>query len=212
MKIVVADDHPLILFGLECTLKRLGGVELSATARNSTELIEKLNAHRPDILITDFSMPGGSHGDGVLLLGYLLRNYPKLRIIVLTMMTSPSMQEQILDTGVHALVLKSDQETELELALASIERGQRYISTHAAILEKKAADQQESGAPAKPALSERELEVLRLYVNGMTVSGIANSLCRSVKTISKQKQAAMSKLGVSNERELFEYAKTSGLL
>jgi len=212
MRIVIADDHPLVLFGLECTLKRISGIDLCATARNSSELIERLNAHRPDILITDFSMPGGSHGDGVLLLGYLLRNYPKLKIIVLTMMTSLSMQEQILDTGVHALVLKSDQETELELALASVERGQRYISTHAAILEKKAAEQQASGASDKPALSERELEVLRLYVNGMSVSGIANSLCRSVKTISKQKQSAMSKLGVSNERELFEYAKNSGLL
>ncbi len=212
MKIVIADDHPVVLFGLECTLSRLSGIELCASARNSTELIEKINIHRPDILITDFSMPGGAYGDGVLLLGYLLRNYPALKIIVLTMMTSSSMQGQIVETGVHALVIKSDQEAELELAIASVGSGQRYVSARVIGAEKIANARQESVANPPRALSERELEVLRLHVNGMTVSGIANLLCRSVKTISKQKQSAMGKLGVSNERELFEYAKSSGLL
>ncbi len=212
MRVVIADDHPLVLYGLKHALSRIEGVTVCGEARNSNEIIEFVVRHRPDVLVTDFSMPGGSYGDGVQLIGYLMRNYPTLRIIVLTMMTAPSMQRQILDLGVHGLVVKSDQESELALALESVSRGERYCSSGVGAFEDPMGGQANEGESGRPALSERELEVLRLYVNGMSVSAIAQSLCRSVKTISKQKQSAMSKLGLMNERELFEYAKTSGLL
>lgn len=211
MKVVIADDHPLVLYGLKHALAGINEVTLCGEARNSSEIIELVVRHRPDVLITDFSMPGGSYGDGVQLIGYLMRNYPALRIVVLTMMTAPSMQRQILELGVHALVVKSDQETELAKALASVMRGERYRSANV-VKPEEAAAHDANGDDSRQALSERELEVLRLYVNGMSVSAIAQSLCRSVKTISKQKQSAMVKLRLGNELELFEYAKTSGLL
>ena len=84
IRIVIADDHPVILAGVRESLAQEPGMEIVATAGNSTALVEALSKHSVDVVVTDFSMPGGEYGDGVAMIGFLRRRFPKLPLVVLT--------------------------------------------------------------------------------------------------------------------------------
>ncbi|AEI80986.1 response regulator NarL family [Cupriavidus necator N-1] len=129
-------------------------------------------------------------------------------------LTNPLVLRSILDTQVHGLLLKDSPLSELVTVVCRIQRGFHYIGKSAL----EVLSQADPGNPAAPGqagaerLSRREMEVLRLYLTGRSVSEIAVLLCRSVKTISRQKNCAMQKLGVTNDRELFEFAALNGML
>ena len=91
VRVVVADDHPVILFGAEHALLKFPGIQVVARARQSTELIKVLQTVPCDVLVTDLAMPGGQYGDGLPLIGYLRRNFPTLPIVVLTMLENAAL-------------------------------------------------------------------------------------------------------------------------
>jgi two-component system capsular synthesis response regulator RcsB len=91
VRVVVADDHPVILFGAEQALLKFPGLQVVARARQSTELIKVLQTIACDVLVTDLAMPGGQYGDGLPLIGYLRRNFPNLPIVVLTMLENAAL-------------------------------------------------------------------------------------------------------------------------
>jgi len=85
IRVIVADDHPLFLAGVASLFSTISSTEIVATAGSSDELVEVLGKQTCDVLVTDFSMPGGRQQDGLRLIAYLLRTFPELRIIVITM-------------------------------------------------------------------------------------------------------------------------------
>jgi two-component system, NarL family, captular synthesis response regulator RcsB len=211
-RIVIADDHPVVMLGIRALLKGLSNVEVVAEANSGGELLSLLASEPCDLLITDFSMPyeDGS-GDGLPLLKRLRRDYPKLPIIVLTMVHNPALTRGMLAAGVNGLVGKVAMMKELLLAIGAVLNGRTYIC------EAMREHVSDGSAPpvegADPAvLSQREAEVVRLYAQGLTVTQIAEHLHRSVKTVSQQKNDAMRKLGVTSNTQLFEYARAYGLL
>jgi len=212
-RIAIADDHPLVLIGLRRALEGALGIEVVGEANDSTGLVALLDKGEIDLLITDFHMPGGRYGDGGTLVGFLQRRYPKLRIIVITMLTNPLLLQQILSSGVHGLLLKNAGRDETLHAITTVAAGYTYVGQSvrelvAAVNVSAAQD----GAEAAQMLSPRELEVLRLFVSGLTVSEIATLQHRSVKTVSHQKVAALRKLGIENDRDLYEYGLRNGLI
>lgn len=208
-RLVIADDHPMVILGVSASLRDDTNIDICGTATNSTELISVLQQENPEVLICDFQMPGGKYGDGMGLISHLKRHFPALRIIILTMMTNPPILHEILKAGVEGLLLKGCSADEMRAAVRSASGGHYYLSktTLAQLNMKPGAEPN-----AEVHISVKELEVLRLYVNGLSVSEIANKLCRSIKTISSQKQSAQRKLGISNEKELYEYAQSQGLI
>lgn len=195
--IVIADDHPIVLAAIRDIVEEDSRLRLLATARNSAELVAAVSSHQPDIVITDYSMPGDDAiGDGMRLVSYLLRHFPATKVLVLTMMTNPIILSSLLKTGVHAVALKSGDLSEIRDALSALLDNRQY------------RPKQFRGSPGVAeagSLSPREVEVLRLYLNGQSVGEIAKYLNRSHKTVSSQKTAAMRKLGVRTEQELIEY-------
>ncbi|GHD62783.1 response regulator [Jeongeupia chitinilytica] len=214
IKIVLADDHPIVLLGIRMALEDMPGLEICGEAADSTGLAELLDRVRPDVLISDFYMPGGKHGDGLTLILYVKRKYPEVKLIILTMMTNPLLLENILEAGGDGILLKSGRQDEVADAVRAVAAGGKYLDAAVKKILDEARLKQltSSGDLSQTALSKKESEVLRLFVGGNTVSEIALMLHRSVKTISHQKIAAQQKLGISSDKELYEYAMRNGLL
>jgi two-component system capsular synthesis response regulator RcsB len=211
-RIAIADDHPLVLIGLRRALEGALGIEVVGEANDSTGLVALLDKGEIDLLITDFHMPGGRYGDGGTLVGFLQRRYPKLRIIVITMLTNPLLLQQILSSGVQGLLLKNAGRDETLHAITTVAAGNTYVGQSVRDLVAAVNVSAQDGSEAAKVLSPRELEVLRLFVSGLTVSEIAAMQHRSVKTVSHQKVAALRKLGIENDRDLYEYGLRNGLI
>ncbi|CAG9185464.1 response regulator transcription factor [Cupriavidus pampae] len=209
IKVIVADDHPVVLDGICRALAQGNGIEIVGQAGNSTGLMRLLDNTACDIIVTDYAMPGGQYGDGLPMLQMLRRRYPTTRIVVMTMLDNPALIRNIWKIGVSSIINKADEVEQLFPAIRAAFRGQHYVTPLVqSMLSLAHPDRPEPG----PRLSRRELEVLRRCAQGIPLVEIARVANRSAKTISAQKSVAMKKLGLSNDYELYEYAKSSGLL
>lgn len=213
LRIILADDHPVVLMGAEVILCPPSGSAFSivAKAQSADELISHLQRTPCDLLISDYSMPYGCFPDGLALMGYLKRHFGHLPLIVMTMLRNPSLLQALLNTGVNGLFDKRSPMGELKRAVQTVTRGRRHLcTTFASVLNAQALPSSGDDAPAV-SLSERELEVVRLFVQGFSGRQIAAQLNRSEKTISRQKRTAMDKLGLDHDGGLVEFARVSGL-
>lgn len=188
MNVIIADDHPIVLFGIRKSLEQIEWVNVVGEFEDSTALINnlpKLDAH---VLITDLSMPGDKYGDGITLIKYIKRHFPSLSIIVLTMNNNPAILSAVLDLDIEGIVLKQGAPTDLPKALAALQKGKKFTPESVSrLLEKISA-----GGYGDKRLSPKESEVLRLFAEGFLVTEIAKKLNRSIKTISSQKKSANS--------------------
>lgn len=208
-KIILADDHPIILTGVRSLMAEMQpSCDIVAEANNVSELWRILEQHECDLLITDFSMPNDDNVDGMAMIKQLRRKYPNLPIIVLTQVHNLGVLQALLQIGIQGLLLKKSVIAELEKTVKKVLLGSVYIGeTVRELLNEQGINQYIT--PVE--LSLKELEVVRLLANGMSVTQVASYLHRSVKTISTQKTNAMQKLGLKSDSELFHYAQQQGL-
>jgi two-component system capsular synthesis response regulator RcsB len=144
-------------------------------------------------------------------MGYIKRHFPNQPLIAITMLRNPSLLQALLNTGVNGLFYKRSPLCDLKRAVLDVARGRRYLcSAFAGILDAQSMAATDSDV-AHVSLSERELEVVRLFVQGLSGRQIAALLNRSEKTISRQKRTAMDKLGLVHDGGLVEFARVSGL-
>lgn len=211
IRIVLADDHPLTLVGIQDLLERDINLAVTASVSTSTELVEQLNSSLPDIIITDYTMPGDSvYGDGIRFVDYLIRTYPGPKLLVLTMISNPMIISSLYDTGVWGVVLKHDKLTEILSAINCLRLGNKYFPTN--YQQNVTRDQRNTSVADRiKLLSPREFEVLRHFVRGDSVVQIAANLKRSTKTVSTQKTSAMEKLNVQSNQELITFCVENGL-
>lgn len=201
LNVIIADDHPIVLFGIRKSLEQIEWVNVVGEFEDSTSLISNLSKLNANVLITDLSMPGDKYGDGITLIKYIKRHYPQLSIIVLTMNNNPAILSAVMDLDIEGIVLKQGAPTDLPQALAALQKGLKFTPESVTkLLEKINA----TGYGDKR-LSPKESEVLRLFAEGLLVTEIAKKLNRSIKTISSQKKSAMTKLGVDNDIALLNY-------
>ena len=219
LRIVIADDHPVVLLGIKTLLQGHGsGMQVVGEAGGSRELLELLPECECDLLITDYSMPDAAGAeDGLAWLKRLRREYPDLPVIVMTMIHNPALVRGMLRVGVNGVVGKAAMTSELLLAIQAATSGRPYVSEH--VREAVAGNAvPESGVEFAvtgddpSTLSRREAEIVRLYASGLSITQIAERVHRSVKTISQQKNSAMRKLGFTSNSQLYEYARLWGLL
>lgn len=213
IQLVIADDHPGVVAAVRHLVSAVDGFEVVGEASNAEELLTLLGRVRCDIAITDYSMPGSRYGDGIVLLEFLLRRHPDLRIMVLTMLETRALMSNILRAGIKVIVSKSDEPNHILEGMHAALNDRIYLSPQldAKLIRRSTVPEPAEDDPIH-LLGKRELEVLRMYVTGKTVSEIAVQLNRSVKTISAQKQTAMRKLKLDTEAALFDFAVRHGLL
>ena len=206
VRVMVADDHPMVALGIAHTLSRAGTIELTATVSNSTHLVAALDAQPSDVLVLDYVMPGGKYGDGLALLSFLRRRYPALKLVTVTMIDNPNVIRSIRKHGVDCILSKSDAASHLLGAVHAAYGQGKYLSPS---IKEMIGDG--DSAMVTRALTPRETEVVRLFGAGQTVGEIAQQLNRSKQTISSQKASAMHKLGIARDADLIRYADDSNL-
>ncbi|WP_429195127.1 response regulator [Aeromonas veronii] len=209
-KIILADDHPLILTGIHSLIEQITPhCEVIGEAYQVSELLNLLQQHHCDLLITDFCMPGDTRSDGLAMIHKLRRDYPNLPIIVLTQIQNCAILQSLIQAGINGLILKKSVVNELADAIRQILLGHRYVGSAVKML---LANAGIAHKDKMNPLTSKESEVIRLLASGMSVTQVADYLHRSVKTISTQKKSAMLRLGITNDSELFFYAEQNGLI
>lgn len=207
IRVIVADDHPAIRLGLRYAMQTAGDMQVVAEAGTAEELFAAIEHAPCDVVVTDFSMPGGRRSDGLALLGALRRSAPALPIVLLTIMSFPDVLRGVQALGVQGICHKNNPLTEVLHAVRVVAAGDQYVSP--ALQDALSDEPAEQASP--PTLSAREAEVLRLIGEGLTVTAIAARLNRSIKTISRQKRLAMQKLGLEGDGALIAYLRANHL-
>ncbi|WP_051938817.1 response regulator transcription factor [Luteibacter sp. 9135] len=202
-RVILADDHPVVLKGISLALTKDGLADVVGEAQSPDELLAVLAREPCDALITDFSMPEPGR-DGLALLAEIRRLYPDLPVMVITTLANPALYREILEAGVRGLIGKSGDTREIPEALAQILSNHVYLG--ASVREMIFTPQGEPiGTGTLADLSPRELEILRLFAAGNSVTDIARATGRGLSTISQQKTNAMRKLRLETDAEIFEY-------
>ncbi|MCZ8440342.1 response regulator transcription factor [Achromobacter xylosoxidans] len=201
-RILLADDHQVVILGVRNVLEGVARYHIVGEALSAAELIRKARELSPDIIITDYNMPSeDGYGDGLALVQYLRRNFPRVRILIHTMISSPVIVASLYEEGVSGVLFKSGDLAEILTALGTLENNQIYRGAPQALAAPSPGGPQDA-ATRIARLSPKELEVLRHFLSGTSVGDIARIMNRSVKTVSTHKIAAMRKLDVETDHEL----------
>lgn len=211
LRIVVADDHPLVLTAISDYLTQAPGCTVVGTADSGARLLDLLRRMPCDLLVTDFSMQGEIEDeDGLRLIARLRRLYPDLPVVVFTMLTNGGILHELAELGVAGLVGKDEPIPVLaEVCRRALVEPGTTLSARVAerlALDGANADEFRRSNP----LSPRELEVVRLFALGLNVTEISKRLNRSVTTVATQKRAAMRKLHLDSNADLIRYASEHG--
>jgi two-component system, NarL family, captular synthesis response regulator RcsB len=212
LRIVLADDHPFVLLGIRATFSTDENLEVVGEAASAAALLRLLGSTPCDVLVTDFAMPelGLQAEDGLRLIKRVRRDWPEIRIVVLTSMSNVAILRSILSAGAMGLLNKVESMDQLAAAVKFAGVGRRYLSS--SVVDALAVAGAENDLLGEgPRLSPREIEVVRMFASGLSITEIARFMERDVRTISRQKRDAMSKLGVQNDPGLFAFARAYGL-
>lgn len=210
IRIVLADDHPVVLLGIKAVFAQTLGMEPVGEATSADALFSLLGRQSCDVLITDYSMPGGTRPDGLSMISELHEQYPDMKIVVLTRITSLAMIDPIFKAGALAVIEKGAAMKEVLAAVHTVALGRPYLSERL-----RSGSRQPTSTAAISAnsrLSPKEIEVIRLFASGHSNNEIAFLLQVSPKTSSRQKRDAMKKLAARTDAELIWHAKEMGLI
>ena len=202
IRLVVADDHPIVREGLKQVLSGASDLAVVGEAQNGHEVLQRVRELEFDVLLLDMSMPGKS---GIELIKQVRGEKPKLRILVLSMHPEPQYAVRAIKAGASGYLTKESASAQLVSAIRKVAGGGAFITNSVAEQLALGAMPQTEGPPHH-ALSDREFQVLQLLVSGKAVSDIAQELNLSVKTVSTHKARIMQKMNMSNPTELIRYA------
>ena len=190
MKILIADDHFLVLDGLELLLSTFDFVETTAKAENYFELKNQLEKEKFDVILLDIHF--GKH-DGREIVSEIKKIYPEMKVIALTSHSDSATIKSSVSAGFDGYLLKIDGRDEIEKALKSVMNDQKYFSpkTQQVFFETQTSKK-------KVELTEREMEILQLIVEEKTTKEIADELHLSEKTIETHRGNLMLKLEARN--------------
>jgi len=208
--IAIADDHPLILHSIKSIFEPLPDFDIVSEYICGRELLNSLVISPTQLVITDFAMGTSETAlDGFLKLRMLRDRVPQVRVVLLTSQSNPGILMKAFDYGVRAVVSKADhiQETVRACSHVRINEGRYSSPTIRALIESR-----DLNGGRSTVLSPKEMDVIRLFATGCTLSQIAERQKRTISTISTQKYNAMQKLGVSSNTELIRYAYEYGLI
>ena len=204
-KVMVVDDHPIVLAGLSALIESDSALELVAAARTATEALTV--STEPDIALLDLHLPDG---DGISLGATLKQRWTHLRVVVFTMHADDQAVVRSLGSGLDGYLLKDSDPEDVLAAIHSVVRGTLVIGRGAqAAVVAAAASAPQPGALA--ALDSRDLEILELLAQGLPTSQVAARLFLAPKTIRNRVSDMLGKLGVATREEVIALARTSGL-
>ncbi|MDQ3932427.1 MAG: response regulator transcription factor [Actinomycetota bacterium] len=208
LKVVVADDHPMIREGLRTVLNALPDFELAAVAATGEEAVAVATATQSDLVIMDLHMPDL---DGVKATARILAGRPQVGVLVLTMYDDDQMLIAALKAGARGYLLKGANHDEIVRALRSVAAGEAVFGRGVAEQALNRLRGQHSTTNPFPQLTEREMEILKLLGEGLGTQQIAHKLFLSAKTVRNHIANILPKLDVNDRAHAIALAREAGL-
>jgi DNA-binding NarL/FixJ family response regulator len=204
IRCVIADDHVLVRQGIRRLLQDESDVEIVGEAGDAAEALKCVMELRPDIVLMDIGMPGFSSFDATRV---IQTDYPKTRVIFLTMHESQDYVMQGLQAGAAGYLLKDTPADKLASVLRDVHQGGKFVSPEVlgGLLDNGRFGQ-DRPRPSRTSLTPRETEIMKLLAEGNTVRKIAGMLGLSLKTVEAHKFNLMRKLDIHNKAELVHCA------
>jgi DNA-binding NarL/FixJ family response regulator len=210
VRILVADDHELVRAGFRSLLKTIAGVEVVAEADDGLRAIELVRTRQPDIVLMDIAMSGLN---GLEATSRIVKEYPHVRVIILSMHKSEEYVLQALRNGASGYLLKDASPSELELAIRTVTKGETYLTP---AISRQVIDSYvrrlAPGESPHDLLTPRQREVLQLIAEGLSTKEIADRLGVSVKTVETHRSQLMERLEIRDVAGLVRYAIRIGLI
>jgi DNA-binding NarL/FixJ family response regulator len=203
LKVLVADDHPLILQGLRRTLEACDDIEVVGEARSGTEVLALVQRRRPDVVLLDLRMPGL---DGVACIKQIKESSPEVKAVILSGCDDRPSIESAQAAGASAYVIKSVSSVDIPALLRQVAAGYTLFQAP-----NEQAAEADAGA-AQSALTERELTVLASVAAGLTTKAISSELWVSEHTVKFHLTNIYRKLEVTNRSGAVRYAYEHGLV
>jgi len=209
IKILVADDHPVVRKGLQSCLGRQDRLKIVGEASDGDEALKKTRELSPDVVLMDISMPGMN---GLAVTEVLRKDHPDVKVLVLSVHNNRDYIFRIIQAGAHGFISKEAPPDELLRAIESVYAGEPFFSPEIA----KAALNQlvSSGGKKDPfaQLTSREREVLVLIAEGQSNKEIANKLGIGVRTIETHRERIMRPLDIHSVAGLTHFAIANGMI
>lgn len=210
IRVVLADDHPVVLAGIRTLLNADPEVELVGEATDGGEALPMIRAVAPDVAVIDVSMPGLN---GLELTERVTGECPGTRVLVLTVHEDAAYVQPLMRAGARGYLLKRSAADDLLRAVRAVASGGVYldpsIAGHA-LAETSGSDGRPCAAEGREPLSPREAETLRLIAQGFSNKEIARRIDVSVKSVETYKARAAEKLGLRTRAEIIRYGAAHG--
>jgi DNA-binding NarL/FixJ family response regulator len=210
--VIVADDHPIVRSGIAALLSLADDIDVVAEAANGADAVALAQEHRPDIVLMDLRMPvlDGPEFDGAAATARIIETVPGTRVLILTTYETDDHILGAIEAGASGYLLKAAPQEEILAGVRSVVGGQTVLAP--AIAAKLVARMRSDALPARPKLSARELDVLRLVAAGNSNASVAARLFISEATVKTHLLHVFEKLGVSDRTRAVTLALELGLL
>ena len=204
IKLMIVDDHPMVLEGMKALLTNFDYMSVAATATNAFEAMDKLKHQPVDIVIADINLPEVS---GIELTARIKKEYPGIKVLAMSTFKERSYISQMIKNGASGYLVKSASKEEIEAAIQSASEGKLYLS-----LDINSIDLNSEVTSDVPVVSRREKEVLQLIVDGLTNPQIAEKLFISLHTVDSHRKNLLAKFNVNNTASLIRVAIKNNLV
>ncbi len=209
IRVLVVDDHNLVRTGISRMLADISGLQVIGQADSGEDAIRKARELKPDVVLMDVKMPGIG---GLEATRKLLRSYPDLKVIAVTICEEDPFPTRLLQAGAAGYLTKGAALEEMVQAIRMVFGGQRYISPQIAQqLALKSFQPQLSESPFD-LLSEREIQIALMIANCQKVQSISDKLCLSPKTVNTYRYRIFEKLSITSDVELALLAVRHGMV
>ncbi len=212
IKVAIADDHQLFRKGVILSMRSYANIKFVMEADNGDELLEKIPEFEPDVILCDLKMP---IKDGIDSTKLITKNFPNIRVIILTMYEDERFVGHLMDCGAAGYLLKNTDPSEIKKAIMDVMRTGFYLNPFVnKVLIKKNYSKQKfnPSLTSEVVLSEREKEVLTLVCMEFTAAEIAGKMEISARTVEAIKDRLMERFGVKNSVGLVFYAMKNSLI
>ena len=210
IKVILADDHQILLDGIKTFLDQEPEIEVIGTATNGLQVLELLKKEVPDVLLLDLMMP---HMDGMETTIHVKSKYPDIKILMLTTNDEGSIITSIFKEGATGYLIKNASKETLIQGIKDAYRGKKVLSTELTAKMIESLDKKAKPRSGKaPKITKRELEVLKLIAKEYTTQEIADALFVSTNTVATHKRNLFVKMDVKNSVGMIKKAMDWGIL